>query len=110
MENLKQALQVIITTTMSVDKALDDNQIQPLEWAQIAIKSIGFWRVVKNIDPIKEEFRALSNEDRTEIIKWLELEFDLRNDNLEETIEKTFNALLEISTIFSTRKRMIISN
>jgi predicted RNase H-like HicB family nuclease len=110
MENLKQALQVIITTTMSVDKALDDKQIQPLEWAQIAIKSIGFWRVVKNIDPIKEEFRALSNEDRTEIIKWLELEFDLRNDNLEETIEKTFNALLEISTIFSTRKRMIISN
>lgn len=110
MENLKQALQVIITTTMTVDKALDDKQIQPLEWAQIAIKSIGFWRVVKNIDPIKEEFQALSNEDRTEIIKWLELEFDLRNDNLEETIEKTFNALLEISTIFSTRKRMIISN
>ncbi len=105
MENLKQALQVIITTSMTVDKALDDKTISPLEWAQIAIKSIGFWRVVKNIEPIKNDLKNLSDEENKELAQWIEQEFDLRNDNLEQIIEKMFNALFEISTTFSSLKK-----
>ena len=99
MENLKNALQVLISTTMTVDKALDDKQIQPLEWAQIAIRSIGFWRVVKNIEPIRSDLQILTDKDRTELALWAEKEFDLRNDNLEQTIEKLFQVVLEIASI-----------
>jgi hypothetical protein len=99
MENLKNALQVLISTTMTVDKALDDKQIQPLEWAQIAIRSIGFWKVVKNIEPIRSELQILTDKDRTELALWAEKEFDLRNDNLEQTIEKLFQVVLEIASV-----------
>jgi hypothetical protein len=108
MENLKQALQVIITTTTTVDKALDDKKINPYEWAQIAIKSIGFWRVVKNINPIKEELKALTDQNRSELASWVESEFNLRNDNLEQTIEKMFQVILEIgSVILSIREKEV---
>jgi hypothetical protein len=84
---------------MTVDKALDDKQIQPLEWAQIAIRSIGFWKVVKNIEPIRSELQILTDKDRTELALWAEKEFDLRNDNLEQTIEKLFQVVLEIASV-----------
>ena len=105
MENLKNALQVLISTTMTVDKALDDKQIQPLEWAQIAIRSIGFWRVVKNIEPIRSDLQILTDKDRTELALWAEKEFDLRNDNLEQTIEKLFQVVLEIASVLPALKK-----
>jgi hypothetical protein len=104
MENLKQALQVLITTSMTVDKAMEDKNITPLEWAQIAIKSIGFWRVVKNIEPIRIELESLSTQGRTDLTLWAEKEFDLQNDNLEQTIEKLFQVIIEIASVILALK------
>ena len=104
MENLKQALQVLISTTMTVDKALGDKNITPLEWAQIAIKSIGFWRIVKNIEPIRIELESLSEEGRADLTIWAEKEFDLQNDHLEQTIEKMFQVMLEIASVILALK------
>jgi len=68
MEHLKSGLSAIINTAMTVDKALEDKRITALEWAQIAIKSIGFWRVIKNIEPIRQEFQSLTPEAKAELI------------------------------------------
>lgn len=98
-QNLKAALQVLINTSMTVDKALADNKITPLEWAQIAIKSIAFWRVIRNIDPVKDEFLKLTPEARADLIQWSQTQFDLRNDQLEHIIESLFTAILEMSAV-----------
>ena len=100
MEHLKSGLSAIINTAMTVDKALEDKRITALEWAQIAIKSIGFWRVIKNIEPIRQEFQSLTPEAKAEIAQWAAQNFDLRNDQLEETVEKTFHFALEASELF----------
>ena len=104
MENLKQALQVLITTSMTVDKAMEDKNITPLEWAQIAIKSIGFWRIVKNIEPIRIDLESLSAQERTDLTLWAEKEFDLQNNNLEQTIEKLFQVIIEIASVILALK------
>lgn len=100
--NLQQALKVIITTSMSVDKALEDTKITPLEWAQIAIKSMQFWKVFKTIQPIYADLQNLDEQSREELNQWLIQEFDLRNDQMEQTIEKLFQILLEASKIFTS--------
>ena len=101
MQQLKSALTTLIATAMSIDKALDDNRITPLEWAQIAIKSIGFWRLVKNFDAIRHEFAALTPADKTALVQFVQTEFNLRNDDIEQTIEKAFAVLLELSAVIS---------
>jgi hypothetical protein len=101
MEHLKSGLSAIINTAMTVDKALEDKRITALEWAQIAIKSIGFWRVIKNIEPIRQEFQSLTPEDKAELIRWAAQNFDLRNDQLEETVEKVFNLALDFSGVMA---------
>ena len=89
---------------MTVDKALEDKRITALEWAQIAIKSIGFWRVIKNIEPIRQEFQSLTPEGKAELSQWAAQNFDLRNDQHEETIEKILFAAIEISNLLTVSK------
>jgi hypothetical protein len=101
MLQLKNALATLIATTMSIDKALNDNHITPLEWAQIAIKSIGFWRVVKDFEEIKQQIASLTPDDKTELLQFVQSEFDLRNDDLEQTIEKAFGVLIEFSALIN---------
>lgn len=103
--NLQQALKVIITTSMSVDKALEDTKITPLEWAQIAIKSMQFWKVFKTIQPIYADLQNLDVQSRQELHQWLAHEFDLRNDQLEQTLENLFRILLEASDLLSALKQ-----
>jgi hypothetical protein len=105
-ENLKQTLQTIISTSMSVDKALEDNRISPLEWAQIAIKSIGFWKAIKNIDQLKEEFVSLTPDEKMDLSDYVAKNLDLRNENLEETIEKLFESLIQISSVLLRRQKV----
>jgi hypothetical protein len=101
MEHLKSGLSAIINTAMTVDKALEDKRITALEWAQIAIKSIGFWRVIKNIEPIRQEFQSLTPEGKAELSQWAAQNFDLRNDQLEETVEKVFKLALDFSSVLA---------
>ena len=108
MENLKQALQVLISTTMTVDKALEDKNITPLEWAQIAIKSIGFWRIVKNIEPIKQELVDLDEQSKENLLLWFAIEFQIRNDSLEQTFERIFNLLIEMASVIVAVKESTI--
>jgi len=100
MEHLKSGLSAIINTAMTIDKALEDKRITALEWAQIAIKSIGFWRVIKNIEPIRQEFQSLTPEAKAELSQWAAQNFDLRNDQLEEKIEKALTIAVELSNSF----------
>jgi len=100
MEHLKSGLSAIINTAMTIDKALEDKRITALEWAQIVIKSIGFWRVIKNIEPIRQEFQSLTPEAKAELSQWAAQNFDLRNDQLEEKIEKALTIAVELSNSF----------
>jgi hypothetical protein len=105
MEHLKSGLSAIINTAMTVDKALEDKRITALEWAQIAIKSIGFWRVIKNIEPIRQEFQSLTPEAKAELAQWASNELDLRNDNVEVAIEHILNFSVELSNVIVAGKK-----
>ncbi|MDA3943275.1 MAG: hypothetical protein PF694_07015 [Bacteroidetes bacterium] len=100
MEHLKFGFKAIINTAMTINKALEDKRISALEWAQIAIKSIGFWRVIKNIEPIRQEFQSLTPEDKAELAQWATQNFDLRNDQLEEIIKKAMTIAVQLSNSF----------
>lgn len=103
-DNLKQTLHTIINTSMTIDQALEDNRISPLEWAQIAIKSIGFWKVIKEFETIKEEIASLNQEEKTDLINFVQKQFDLRDDKLEETVENLFETFLQVSIVLASLK------
>jgi hypothetical protein len=46
----------------------------------------------------------LSTQGRTDLTLWAEKEFDLQNDNLEQTIEKLFQVIIEIASVILALK------
>jgi hypothetical protein len=46
----------------------------------------------------------LSAQERTDLTLWAEKEFDLQNNNLEQTIEKLFQVIIEIASVILALK------
>ncbi|MFK5855769.1 MAG: hypothetical protein QM503_06535 [Bacteroidota bacterium] len=103
MENLRKALSTLMSITEKTDSALaDDGKISISEGVGIAMSAIGLIKVVKNAKTIKQEYLALSDDDRTDLIAWFAAEFDITNDNIEQIVESIFSALLQLSVVFET--------
>ena len=103
MEKLKTALSTVMNVTEKTDSALaDDGKISISEGVSIAMSAIGLVKVVKDAKLIKEEFLALSTDERTGLIAWFATEFDLVNDNVEEIVESVFSALVQLGAVFET--------
>ncbi|MCE1202910.1 MAG: hypothetical protein LWX09_12530 [Bacteroidia bacterium] len=103
-QTLHEAVQTLIATSLTVDRALDDNRITPLEWAQIALKSIAFWRTIRSIPELRAEILNLTPASRFELAEYIRSELDLRNDRLEHTIEQLLQILLDLSTLLTSLK------
>ncbi|MHA7109256.1 hypothetical protein ACRTDU_03970 [Sunxiuqinia elliptica] len=86
-EVLKKNLTVIATVSGSVDRALEDGKVDVMEGIGIAKDSLGFFSVIKNLKPAKEELQDLSATEKQELVSHFEKEFDLRNDTAEMVVE-----------------------
>ena len=101
MENLKNALKTIINVSEITSEALDDGKISVIEGANIAFAAVGFVGVIKTIPEIIAEYKALSDEQITELTEWFSEEFDITNNHIEEIIETVFEALLNLNAVFN---------
>jgi len=100
MENLKDALATVINIAEKTDAALEDGKITISEGVTLAFSAIGLIKVVKNITPILDEYKALTDDQKAELSEWFAFEFDLQNDNVEAIVEMVFTALLNLGDVF----------
>ena len=101
MENLKNALLTVINTAVTTIEALEDGNINVREGISITWSAIGFIKIVKLFPEISNEFLSLSESQKQELTLWFNQEFDIANDNTEQTIEMIFATLLKLSNIFT---------
>lgn len=103
MENLRKALSTLMSITEKTDSALaDDGKISISEGVGIAMSAIGLVKVVKNAKAIKQEYLALTDDDRMDLTAWFAAEFDIVNDNVEQIVESVFSALMQLGVVFET--------
>ena len=101
MENLRKALSTLMSITQKTDSALaDDGKISISEGVGIAMSAIGLVKVVKNAKAIKQEYLALTDDDRMDLSAWFAAEFDIVNDNVEQIVEIVFSALMNLGVVF----------
>jgi len=101
MKNLKEGLLAVITVGEKVDSSLEDGQINIPEGIAIGISMFGLYKVVKNADLIKEEFFALTDDEKIELGIWFSDEFDIRNDVVENIIELVVNSIIQFNDMFA---------
>ena len=101
MENLKNALLTVINTAETTIEALEDGNINVREGISITWSAIGFVKIIKTFPAISNEFLSLSESQKQELTLWFNQEFDIPNDNTEQTIEMIFATLLKLSNIFA---------
>ncbi len=104
-DGLKKALDGVFRLATTLEKSLEDGKINIIEGAQLAVASVRFWNAVKDVKTIKQEFLDLNQDEKADLIEYFRAEFDLKNDDLEATIEELFEAMLHIAaSIFALRK------
>jgi len=104
MNDIQKALATLINVVEKIDKASADGKFTITEDLGIAIAGIGLIKIFKNIKSLKDEFLALSNDDKTALIAWFNNEFQLRNQATEALVEKIFDALIQLSEGFDLLK------
>lgn len=104
MEELKNALQVIINITEKTDAALEDGKVNISEGIGIAMSAIGLIKVVKQFPEIQKEFTKLTDAQKADLNKWFAGEFQLNEKKTEKIIEEVFDALLGLNTVIGNLK------
>jgi len=87
-ENLKSIFRDLINFGETLDEKASDGK---LTWMEILTSSIfvvpSVFDAIKNGAAIKEELQDLDAVERDELVAYIEVELDLRNDRTEEQIE-----------------------
>ena len=104
MEKLKEALTTLIKVVKTSDEAYSDGKVTLWEWTKIATNSFGLISAVRNFREIQSEWVGSTPEQRTELVEWFKVEFDLRNDNVESMIEEFITTLVSLSHLFNKVK------
>jgi len=99
-EELEKALKVLIQTAMEIDEGLEDGKLNFIEYAGLADNVIGIIRSARNAKLIGQQAMDLDDEEKARLVTLFEEEFDIENDQLEETIETAWKALVYLSGIF----------
>ena len=55
--------------------------------------------LIRAIPHLKEEWNDLTNDEVFEVVAFIKEEFDLENDNVEETIEQVIDAVAQIGVV-----------
>jgi hypothetical protein len=105
MENVKNAVEVILKTVVKVDKALEDKKISIPEGLGIAMSAVPWVGVFKSFDKIAEELKDW-NEDKTgQLIEIFKNNLELRNKATEEVIEQAVEVVLRLTFMIYAPKK-----
>lgn len=99
MENLKKSIKAVLSLIKLAEVSLEDGKINIVEGARLAVGSFQLWQAVKDYKKLYEEYKGLTDEQKTELIEWFGVEFDLKNDDVEFVIEQVFAALMSFNSI-----------
>ena len=97
---MKKDIAIIARVVMAIDKAKDDGKIKIAEWIAIGLKSVKLIEVVKTIKAAKQEFLDLDGAEKAELTAHVAKELDLRNDEVEGTIEGLVTIAIGLSDTF----------
>lgn len=104
-EETKDALKFIIGFGEAIDKSLEDGKIGYADLFNFAPVMMDAGAAFSGIDQVPGELKDLSKEERDELVKFVEEEFDIDNDNLEILIEKSFKAILSLYGVVEEFKK-----
>lgn len=104
MNELKNALKVLINITEKTDAALEDGKISISEGFGLAMSALGLIKVVKNFPEIEKEFASLTDTQKATLNKWFANEFQLDEKKTEKIVEEVFDALLGLNTVIGSIK------
>lgn len=96
MKNLKDALLKILATITQVAKAYADGKIIWKEWIVIGTTIVGWVWIFKNLKAIKADIDTATEEGMKNLIEEIKIEFDIPQDEIEETIEHALSIVLLI--------------
>jgi hypothetical protein len=99
-DKLKKAIAAIIGLGVTVNQALADDKITAIEWGKISFKGVALAVALKDIKGLKLELKDLTEEEKDEIIAYVNEMFDIENDAIEATIEEAFAILFRFATSF----------
>lgn len=102
--NLKKIASFGITLGGNVAKILQDGKVTLAEGLSLLPDLLQISDIVASIPAIKEEFKAMTSEDRAELNSYIAENFDIDNDVLEAKIEKAVAAALAILDLVSAFK------
>lgn len=99
MENLKKAVERLISTAMVVDGAMADQKIDTFEWVKIAGSTVGWIWIVRNLKIVVEDVRNMDDVKAAELHAHVVEVFDIRNDVAEKVIEEAVGIILMFATM-----------
>lgn len=105
MENVKNAVEVILKTVVKVDKALEDKKISIPEGLGIAMSAVPWVGVFKSFDKIAEELKDWNEEKTAQLIEAFKVNLELRNKATEEVIEQAVEVVLRLTFMIYAPKK-----
>ena len=99
MENLKNALKKVLAVVEQVAKAYADGKVVWKEWIVIGTTALGLVWVFKNLKEIKADIDGATQEAMKAMIAEIKVEFDIPQEQLEETIEQALSFILLIFSL-----------
>jgi hypothetical protein len=104
MDKLKSALGAAIKLGHSLEDSLTDGKISFMEAGRLGIAGFQLFNQIKDFEELKESWLALPEVQRMELIEWFTVEFELKNDNLEEFIEQVFDVVINLLNVLTKAK------
>lgn len=105
-KNLKGALAFIINLSLAIDKRLDDGKLSFVEGITMIPDLIELPRIISEPKTLIDEYNDLDGNERSELMRFIESELDLRNDKVEEIIHKGFDALFTLIDVLDSIKTL----
>lgn len=99
MENLFKAVATIIKTAESVDKALQDSKVTPIEGIQIGITVIPWISIFKNFDKILSDMKKWNDTSLEQTIQYVKDELQMNNPATEQIIEQAVEILFRFAYV-----------
>lgn len=97
MENVKNAVEVVLKTVVKVDKALEDKKVSIPEGLGIAMSAVPWVGVFKSFDKIAEEIKDWNEEKTNTLVTHFKDNLELRNKATEEVIEQAVEVILRLA-------------
>lgn len=104
-ENIKVVVGEVIEITNLLDRQLADGKIDLTEKISLGIKGLSSVpKIIESASDFTKEIQDLDVSETLELHDFIANKFDLRNDKVENVIEKVVKVLLAIGEVFSAYK------